>query len=446
MRKRLLLLAAGALALALAAAPAFSQAKDLLGGVKVTIIANIPNVSVFVDDHPMRGTMFGVPKGQHVFRVTAPGYADYVETVVVNDPITLNVHLRPPVRMFPLNIVSNVEGAAIFIDGAQVAVNPAPVPAGPHTVRVAAPGFQDFNASVNVAGPLTVNAQLMPAGFPLTVQSNVANAAIFVDGAQISGNVVNVAPGVHGVRVAAAGFLDFNANVNVAGPITVNAQLKPAGIALTIQVNAPGAAIFVDGAQAPSNVVYVKPGRHMVRVTAQGYQDFNAAVNVTGPMTVNAMLKSAGFPLTVNANVQGAVVSVNNVTKGQAPYTEVFPPGSYSVTVSAPGYLDFDTTVALSQPTTINAQLQYGMATVSVVIPPQYLDREGREGLSQLKLTVDGKPVNIRREASNMSLTAGRHRIVLSSGALVVQLGDFDFEPGMSYTVELYMELQAQPR
>jgi hypothetical protein len=368
---------------------------------------------------------------------------DYVQTITVTGDMTVNVLLRPAVRSFPVSVVPNVNGALVFLDGVQVAGSPFPVPQGTHTIQVTAPGYQDFATTINVIGPLTIQARLVAAMIALTIQPNVPNAAIFVDGAQISGTVVNVLPGPHSVRVTAPGFREFNTTVDVAEPMVVQAVLATFGIALTVQPNVDGAIVFVDGAQISGNTVNVRPGRHDIRVAAPGYVDFGTSVNVTAPLVVTARLSAAGITLRVTSNVGGAIVAINNEVKGPVPYSEALPPGSYTVIVSAPGYSDFATTVSLSKPTTINALLQQAVANVSVVIPPGFLDRGNREGAGQLKLFVDGKQLNFRKDTRGFPLTAGRHRIVLTSGALAVELADFDFQAGQSYTLQLYMELQA---
>ncbi len=444
MKKRALVLVVGGLILALAAAPVFSQGlSGKLLGHQVTIVVNVPNASIFVDDRQFPGNVVNMSEGPHDLRVSAPGFADFLQTITVTDDMTMNVTLRPLGRMFPVTVISSVPGALILVDGAQAPANRFPVTQGSHTIVVSAPGYQDFTTTVNITGPITIQARLQSALIPLTIQPSAPNASIFIDGARISGNVANVAAGTHTVRVTAPGFQEFNTTVNVAGPMVVQAPLGAMGIPLTIQTNVPGAIVLVDNLQVPGNTANVRPGRHVIRVSAPGYLDFNTSVNVTGPLVVNARLTPAGIPLTVTSNVQGAMVTVNDESKGEVPYTESLPPGSYTVTVSAPGYTDFVTSVSLAKATTINAQLRAGVANVSLVIPPQFLNREAsREGAGQLKLLVDGKSFNFRKDAPRFSVTAGRHRIVLSSGALTVQFADFDFEAGRSYTLELYMELQ----
>ncbi len=352
---------------------------------------------------------------------------------------------------YSVTVIVNAPNATIFLDNQPIKGNVANVRRGAHTVRVVAPGFTDFVQSLNVIAHVTVNAQLNPSGFPLTVNSNVNDAVVFVDGRQIAGNVVTVAPGNHAVRVAAEGYRDFNTSVNVNGPAVINAPLvQLPGFPLTVNSNVNDAVVFVDGRQIAGNAANVRAGNHFIRVTAYGYQDFNAEVNVRGPTVINAPLISAGFPLTVTSSIPGAAVFINNVPKGPAPLTEVLPAGTYSILVAASGFGNYQTSVTLSGPMTVSAQLHSAMVTLRFVFPKSFQEPDDRDN-DQVKIFVDGapvSPVSHRRGSGGIQVAPGRHRIDVSSGDFHAQAGDFDFAPGQDYTIELVMELRvrATPR
>ncbi len=448
MKKWIVAAAAAGLILILLAAPLVAQ--STAGGktkvqttFTVTFQVNVPGAAIFVDKAQIQGNTVKVPPGGHSFRVVAPGYHDFIQNANVTANMTVNVQLQP--QSFPLTINANIKGALIFVDGAQVKGNVVTVSAGTHSIRVSANGFQDFNTTVNVSAPMVIDAQLQQAGFPLTINTNVKGALIFVDGAQVMGNVASVSPGSHTIRVTADGYQDFNTSVNIYGPFVINAQLTQAGYALTVTGNVTGAAVFINNVQR-GVIPYTEmlpPGTYGIRVTASGYQDYNTTVNVNAAFTVNAQLAAMGYPLTITANLRTTALTINNIQKGGTPYTEVLPPGMYTIVVSAPGYADYVATVNLSSPLVINAVLQPGMATLSIVIPPSFLDPEDKgEGFGLVKIFVDGKMMNPKRDVSGIQVTPGKHRIVVSSGALFVQLGDFDFAAGQSYAIDLYMELR----
>jgi hypothetical protein len=190
----------------------------------------------------------------------------------------------------------------------------------------------------------------------------------------------------------------------------------------------------------------VAAGPHNVRVTAAGFQDYNATVNVSAPLTLDVVLKAAGLLLTVNANVPNATVLVNNAPKGPVPYSEYLAPGTYSVRVTANGYSDYSASVALTRPVNLNVQLQPANSVLSFFIAPNGRDPEVRPGdpRGQVRIYVDNILVNPNREMERIPVAAGRHSIRVTSGGFSSQLGDFVVQPGLSYVIELSLQLNVR--
>jgi len=231
-----------------------------------------------------------------------------------------------------------------------------------------------------------------------------------------------------------------------------HAQFMPKAIwTLTVVVNVPNAVIYVDNQQLPGNQMKVPGGLHNVKVMADGFLAFNGPVNVTGdttfPVNLQPMppVRRVGFPLTVNSNVAGAAVAVNDVPKGPAPYSEVLPPSTYTVRVSARGFVDYIATVSLDRPLVINAPLQPAVlpSTISFVIPQPFHDPDVRpeDPRSEVRIFIDGTLVNPRHEMERIAVQPGRHRVRIASGAFSVELGDMEFRPGTGYVLELGMDV-----
>ena len=83
---------------------------------------------------------------------------------------------------------------------------------------------------------------------------------------------------------------------------------------------------------------------------------------------------------------------------------------------------------------------------LSISIPPAFLDPDAHPGEreGQVRVLVDNRMVNQKREMDHIVVAPGRHAIRVASGAFSVQLGDFDFQPGMSYVIELSMDLNVR--
>jgi hypothetical protein len=428
----------------IAGLPLFTQ--GLSGGNSsssflLTITVNAENAVIYVDNVPLKGNVANVKPGAHAVKVTASGYYDFMETVNVRASMTVTANLRS--RGYQVSINPNVQDAVIYVDGARIAGLIAMLLPGNHSIRITAPGFLDYVTTVNVRGPMVLNPQLKSAGHKVTINTNVRDPDIYVDGARISGNIVTLLPGNHSIRITADGYVDYVTTINVVAPIVLNAQLKSAGYQVTINTNVRNPDIYVDGARIGGNVAILLPGNHSLLITAEGYQDYSTTLKVSGPMLVNAQLAIAGFPLTVTSDVRGATVSINNIVKGTVPYTEYLPPATYMVVVSASGYTSYATSVALNSSMTVNAQLVSNIpATLSFIFPREFLEKDNRDPHGQIKILVDGKVAAVRGDAMALKIQPGRHDIGVVSGGLTVMTGNLDFAPGASYTIELFMELR----
>jgi hypothetical protein len=178
------------------------------------------------------------------------------------------------------------------------------------------------------------------------------------------------------------------------------------------------------------------PGTYTVLVSAAGYDPFTQTVNLDKETTVTANLKRVAFRLTVNANVKEAVVSINNVVKGTAGYSEDLPPGTYTVSLTAAGYESYAETVNLSKQTTVTANLKQAQATL--VLAPQYLEGETQF----VKVYVDGKLVNAQVAVKGaLQVPAGRHKVrIASAPAGLASEAEFDFVAGQKYEIRFVLQ------
>ena len=430
--------------LVIAAGPVFSQGFSPKKIWNLTVTVNAPGAVVYVDNVLAPGGTTKVTGGAHNVQVHADGYFDFNGPVVVSGNMTFPVTLAS--QGFPLTIRVSVPGAHVFVDNTEVTGTVPLVTAGAHTVQAVAPGFVAYNATINVAAPMTLDV-VMQRGLSLTFNVNVPNASISIDNVPIQGNIAFVSRGPHSVNVHADGYLDWNGTVNVQNNSTLPVRMNPAGFPLSIRVATPGASIFVDGGDVTGTVPAVARGSHTIKVTAPGFQDYNSVVTVTAPLTLDVVLQSVGFLLTVNANVNGAMVSVNHAQKGPVPYSEYLPSGTYAVRVSAEGYTDYAANIPLNRPMNISVQLTAATSTLAVFIPPNFRDPDARQGDSrtqQVRIFVDNKLVNPNHELDRINIAPGRHSVRIASGAFSLQVGDLMVQPGQDYVLELSMDLKVR--
>jgi hypothetical protein len=251
-----------------------------------------------------------------------------------------------------------------------------------------------------------------------------------------------LSPGRYSVRVSTPGYRDFVTTIQMtSNPLTLNVQFKsaittapgPVRHTVTITCNVNGAQVYINNTLvgvAPVRVP-LEAGSYSLRITAPGFNDLSEVFAVRGDMTYSAVLQGQQYRLSVTANVVGAQVYVNNSLVGTTPFNGQFAAGTYGVRVTAPGFQEASTTVSLARDEALSFVLQSGLATVNININPVFLDPQNKNALAQVKVYVDGKFQN----GFGFQLPAGMHNIRISSGGLSVA-GDFNLEPGKSYTIE----------
>ncbi len=367
---------------------------------------------------------------------------------------------------FPLTIVCSEMGADVYIND-KLYTKTVPnlqiqLPPAVYSIKIAKIGFNEFSQNVTVRArgttlnvvlqPLQPPAQIAPPNtllpmFPLNINSNVPGAQVFLNGKPVGQTPYgqNVIGGTYEVRVSAPGYADFNQRMNVRSPTQVNAILQGMSSQITISSNVNGADVYINGNPAGKTPfsAQLPSGSYMLQVKARGYMDYQDNIVVgNGPLQVNAVLQPLGYQLSVNANIQGALVFVNGQQVGQTPFAATLPPGNYNLIVRAQGFIDYPAQLSLNGPQTVNAILQSAMASYQFRIPESFLNR-GRDKETgrdrNVQLWVDG----VLDTDLQGQLTAGRHVLRFVSGALAVET-QVDIRLGRSYVFEPFIGINVK--
>ena len=279
----------------------------------------------------------------------------------------------------------------------------------------------------------------------LAISSNAPNSSVLVDGTLVGNAPVTVAavPGAHSVRVSAPGFQDanFNVNVNAGQTTSVNARLVALQQNGTLQILAPnGSNVYVDNRLVANGSItgVATAGNHTVRVTQEGFSDFNQTVNVNvGQTTVvdarNLQQVVTNGSLRINT-LPGAQVFINNQFVGSVTDSSAELPlaaGQYALTVRLDGYRDFQQNVVVSggRVTVVNANLQPIATTgtlnivnsvrgASVFINGQLVGKIGNNGSLSVK-----------------NLPAGTHEVVVVAPGYRAFVQAFTINGGQVTTV-----------
>jgi len=163
-------------------------------------ISSLPGASVYIDSAP-QGTVPGsgvltianVKWGNHLFKVSAPGYFDWINTVYVVPnsvtPITASLTSSggtptPVLQTGGFNIVSTPAGAEVLIDNIFRGYTPSVlngIPSGQHTVTLRYTGYVDYTttAVVNPGQVIPLAISLEPAPTP-TPESAASPVTVLV--------------------------------------------------------------------------------------------------------------------------------------------------------------------------------------------------------------------------------------------------------------------------
>ncbi len=149
------------------------------------------------------------------------------------------------------------------------------------------------------------------------------------------------------------------------GPITN----RPQTYTVKLNSSVPGANVYVDGVSAgiagsggPLSVT-LAAGRHDIRFSATGFNDWTRRIDVASDLTVDAQLVPAAgsnvYSVMVSSNVDGAAVFVDSYQLlSGAPVRVSLTGGSHAFRVSLPGYQDWNSTIDISSDTTVRAELK----------------------------------------------------------------------------------------
>lgn len=243
-----------------------------------------------------------VPVGSHTVSITLEGYIRHTQTVEIEGGDTLTVNATLQVLPGALQVNSTPTGATIWLDDQNTGEVTDHLFTGvrpdSHKVKLILPGFFEWERTVEVKSKDTtvVDANLAEAG-ALQVNSTPKEAQIWLNG-ENTGEVTNhlfdpLTTGSYQVKLVKEGYLDWEDTVDVVGgeTTTVDATLSKETGAIQVNSTPSGAEIWLDGANTGEVtdhlLVDVNPGTHIVKLTLEGYQDWEDTVEVTANDTAS---------------------------------------------------------------------------------------------------------------------------------------------------------------
>ena len=265
----------------------------------------------------------------------------------------------------------------------------------------------------------------------LSIICNVAGAQVFIAG-QVVGTTnpnltINLRPGIYVVRVTMQGFNDFETRVSLGA--------RGASISIVLQPNFQGAQDLAPGdANQPHGVV--EGGSPM--------GDTNAPLPAPAsvPARVDTTLQGLSYQVSVNANVNGALVFVNGQQVWQTPNVALLMPGSYTLLVRAPGFLDYQVPLNVSGPQSLYVSLQSATSPWQLRVPEGMYNREAEPGRG-MRIWIDGALQAVADGQASGQLTIGRHVVRIAAGDLVSET-PIDVQIGKAYVFEPFLGISVK--
>jgi hypothetical protein len=184
----------------------------------LVITCNVGGAQVYINNN-LVGTApvtLALQSGSYSLRVSAPGYGDLNDVIVVRGNTRYNAVLQG--RQHRLSVSANVIGAQVYVNNTLVGTTPfsgqfAP---GTYTVRLTAPGFQEVSTTVNLTrdesiafvlqqGLATVNISINPVFLDPQNKNALAQIKVYVDGRFENGFSFQLPAGTHNIRISSGG-------------------------------------------------------------------------------------------------------------------------------------------------------------------------------------------------------------------------------------------------
>jgi formylglycine-generating enzyme required for sulfatase activity len=227
-----------------------------------------------------------------------------------------------------------VPGAAVFVDGEPKGRTPLAeleLAAGERRVVIRAEGYAELAQSVAIEGlgrRQTLAATLVPAGAAVSVRSETAGAALWVDGARIGPLplTAQLGAGTRVLEIRAPGHKPWRREIAVVagepqsiGPVT----LAPADGELRVESEPPGASVALDGRYAgntPTTLALGAGREHRITVSRRGYRTESRSVRLerAESRTLGVALSAEVGQVTLDVQPRDAVLSIEGRTIGPA--------------------------------------------------------------------------------------------------------------------------------
>lgn len=355
---------------------------------------------------PRVGSQWLLRPGEYDLRVSAPGYHDLEQSLVVGKDAPRQHRFELEPLPGHLQVTSTpATGASIFLDDQPAGSTPTTlrdIVVGSHKIRVEADRYLPVEQQVDIEGrdrEQQLDVTLQPAWAEITLSSEPSGAEVKVD-EEVLGTTPFTAEIIQGkrqLRVRLDGYKTWQQQLTVtAGEAQTipQIQLQKADAIVALTTTPSGANVTVDGEfQGLSPIeMALSPGEaHTITMFKQGYGAASRQVTVKSGerRSLKVPLEAELAKVQFNANPADAELLIDGQSKGAANQLLFLPTRPHQIEIRKAGHATYKTTITPRQgtPQLIDVRLPT-LAEVKQATTKPIITAPGGQ---QLKLFTGGK-------------------------------------------------------
>ncbi|GAA6741896.1 PEGA domain-containing protein [Thermus oshimai] len=307
-----------------------------------------------------------VNPGRHEVEFRLSGYQPYRATVNPGpgERVQILAQLVPLPRTGVLLLRSTPSGAEVYLDGSLRGRTPLDLtlPEGRYSVELRLSGYEPYRATVQVRAGETARLEARltpePRTGTLLLESTPSGAEVYLEG-RLQGRTplrLTLPEGTYRVELRSPGYEPYTAQVRVerGRETRLSAQLRPLQTGtLELDSRPQGAEVYLDGrlvGRTPLRLS-LRAGSYELLLQAPGYAAYQARLEVrpgeTLRLSADLLPLQATLELYLNAEAR-VFLNGEEVGRAQGGYLRLqVPPGTYELTLVAPGYRTLVQTVQI---------------------------------------------------------------------------------------------------
>ena len=305
----------------------------------------LPQSSVYIDNangaEALKGAM-RLGSGSHKVRVVHPKYKPYEQAVTVSDGETTTLHVNLNANFSTVTLAVD-DDAEIWVNNQKKGVRSwtGDLEAGNYTMECRKENHRGTSVKKTITDDMSGQTIRLQAPTPingtLVVSSTPPMARILIDGEPVGETpmrVNSILIGEHQLRLEKQGCAPLAKTITIEEGKTLNLDERlDTGRSVLVKTDRKGDKIYVDGdlvGETPCETP-LGFGSHTIRVARNGVK-VEKEVNITeNSRNGQELLFEFGRMVTISADQEGAVVTVDGAVVGVSPVSVDLPYGSHTI-------------------------------------------------------------------------------------------------------------------